>query len=367
MHTSAVRAASNNHPETTLRASKIRILADDLTGACDAAVPFLRTGRAVRVWLGPAIGFAAPEPVQAIHTASRPLLPHDAATAVADAAGRLPHTPGTLLFKKVDSTLRGPIAAELIALQQALHARAVLFAPAFPAAGRIVRNGVLEVHNTAGKTEQRSMRDIFPAGLQSKIALVPSADGLAPAFASGKSLLLCDACTQPELDALARIAQSLPGLLFAGSAGLATGLANLDGQAAEAPLPRARRVLFVAGTPHPVTTLQLDRLAALPASSTERTRLLRIDPAHAAEQQIRDEFAQHPPDAIFLTGGDTAQRAATALGAHSILLRGEFAPGVPWGIAQGGLLHGHMVITKSGGFGAPDLLCDILKALERSA
>ena len=367
MHTSVGRAAENQLHQTAPPASQIRILADDLTGACDAAAPFVRTGRAVRAWLGPSMGFAAGETVQAFHTASRNMTAQAAASAVSAAACELPRTPGTRVFKKVDSTLRGPIAAELIALQQALDARAVLLAPAFPAAGRIVRNGVLEVPNTAGKTEQRSMRDIFPAGLHSQIVLVPSADSLASAFASGKSLLLCDAATQQDLDALARIAQSLPGLLFAGSAGLATALASLDGQStAEAPLPRAARVLFVAGTTHPATTLQLDRLAALPASDIQ-TRLVRIDPARADEQQIRDAFTQLQPDAVFLTGGDTAQLAATVLGAQSFLLRGEFAPGAPWGIAQGGLLDGRIVITKSGGFGAPDLLCDILKTLGRSA
>lgn len=367
MHSFTSRAAGKTHPWTASRASQIRILADDLTGACDAAAPFVRAARAVRVWLGPSMSFAAPESVQAIHTASRNLRPQDAAHAAAEAAGRLPHLPGNLIFKKVDSTLRGPIAAELLALQQALDARAILFAPAFPAAGRIVLNGVLEVHDPAGQLELRSVRDIFPAGLHSQIALVSNAASLSAALASGKSLLLCDAVTQPDLDALARAAQTLPGLLLAGSAGLATALANLEGQAiSDAPLPRATRVLLITGSTHPVTQQQLARLAAVPVSQLQ-TRLLHIEPAPGAGQQIRSEFMRHQPDVLFMTGGDTAQLAATALDAHSILLCGEFAPGVPWGIAQGGLLDGRIVITKSGGFGTPDLLCDILNALGRSA
>jgi uncharacterized protein YgbK (DUF1537 family) len=367
MHTSTARAADKTHSETAPAASQIRILADDLTGACDAAAPFVRAGRAVRVWLGPSMDFAAPESVQALNTATRNLAPEDAAGIVAQAAARLPHTPGSRIFKKVDSALRGPIAAEVLALQQALDARAILFAPAFPATGRIVHRGVLQVHNSEGPVEKRSLRDLFPAGLHSQIALVSNAAGLNGALASGKSLLLCDAATQQDLDALARAAQSLPGLLLAGSAGLATALANLDGLAvSDACLPRAARVLLITGSTHPVTQEQLARLAAMPVSQ-RHTRLLRIEPAPGAELQIRETFTQHPPEALFLTGGDTAQLAAGALGAHSIFLRGEFAPGVPWGIAQGGLLDGRVVITKSGGFGSPDLLCDILNALERSA
>lgn len=368
MHISAVRAAEQLNSETAPPAFQVRILADDLTGACDAAAPFVRPDRTVRVWLGSAVGFVAPEPVQAFNTASRNLAPQDAALAVAEAAGQLAHAPAQLVFKKVDSALRGPIAAELIALQQTFDARAILFAPAFPATGRTVRNGTLEIRSSTGEAERRSMRDLFPAGLQSKIAIIPNAAGIAPALSSGKSLLLCDATTQHDLDALAHAARSLPRLLFAGSAGLATALANLDGlPAAEAPLPRASRVLLIAGTMHPTTAQQLDRLAGLPASAAVQTRLLRIEPAPDAGQQIRNEFFQIQPEAILMTGGDTALLASRALGAQSFLLRGEFAPGVPWGIAHGGLLDGRIVIAKSGGFGAPGLLCDILKALGRSA
>ncbi len=368
MHISAVRAAEQLNSETAPPAFQVRILADDLTGACDAAAPFVRPDRTVRVWLGSAAGFVAPEPVQAFNTASRNLAPQDAAFAVAEAAGQLALAPVQFVFKKVDSALRGPIAAELIALQQTFDARAILFAPAFPATGRTVRNGTLEIRSSTGEAERRSMRDLFPADLQSKIAIIPNAAGIAPALSSGKSLLLCDATTQHDLDALAHAARSLPGLLFAGSAGLATALANLDGlPAAAPPLPRASRVLLIAGTMHATTAQQLDRLADLPASAAVQTRLLRIESAPDAGQQIRNEFIQLQPEAIFMTGGDTALLASRALGAQSFLLRGEFAPGVPWGIAHGGLLDGRIVIAKSGGFGAPDLLCDILKALGRPA
>ena len=368
MHTSVVRAAEQLPPETAWATSPVRIFADDLTGACDAAAPFVRTARAVRVWLGSVAGLFASEPVQAFHTASRNLAPEDAALAVTEAASQLPSAARTLVYKKVDSTLRGPIAAELLALQQTLHASAILLAPAFPAAGRVVRGGVLEVRTRGGQPEARALSEIFPAEMHSQIALVPDADRLASAFASGKSLLLCDSVTQPELDAVARAGQSLAGLLFAGSAGLATALAHLDSQSVPtSSLPRASRVLLIAGSRHPVTALQLERMSAVPESFHPQARLLRIEPAAGAGRQVCDAFTQQQPEAVFFTGGDTAQFAATALGAHSILLRGQFAPGVPWGIAQGGVLHGRIVITKSGGFGPPDLLCDLLKALGRPA
>jgi uncharacterized protein YgbK (DUF1537 family) len=45
------------------------------------------------------------------------------------------------LVKKIDSTLRGNPGAEVMAMQQVTGAAAVIIAPAFPAAGRITREG----------------------------------------------------------------------------------------------------------------------------------------------------------------------------------------------------------------------------------
>ena len=49
---------------------RIVILADDLTGACDAGAAFLRAGRSVRVWFGTSVQFSTPESVQAFNTNS---------------------------------------------------------------------------------------------------------------------------------------------------------------------------------------------------------------------------------------------------------------------------------------------------------
>lgn len=53
--------------------------------------------------------------------------------------------PGELLFKKIDSTLRGPIGAELQVLLTAFPGRRILLCPANPFTGRTVRGGVLHV------------------------------------------------------------------------------------------------------------------------------------------------------------------------------------------------------------------------------
>src|SRR5580658_2587247 len=162
LHHSAARATS--------LPPQIFLLADDLTGACDSAAAFLPTGRAVRVWLGAAATFPATEPVQAFNTESRSLSPDKASRIVARTASVLASNSQTLLFKKIDSAARGPFAAEILAAHRAFKARAVLLAPAFPAAGRTVRNGILEIQDATGQRTQRiDIASLFPPRSRSLI------------------------------------------------------------------------------------------------------------------------------------------------------------------------------------------------------
>jgi uncharacterized protein YgbK (DUF1537 family) len=178
---------------------------------------------------------------------------------------------------------------------------------------------------------------------------------------SGKTVLVCDSETQADLEALVRAAQQIPGLLYAGSAGLAHALAGLNFvKQPPALVPPAERTLIIAGSPHSATKLQLE---TLDSDRFSGLRTLKIGFTFAARSRIRSAFRSQPPQALILTGGETALLAVRALEAHSFILQGELAPGIPWGLMQGGLAHGCVVVTKSGGFGAPNIFNDILAAL----
>jgi len=344
---------------------RIVLLADDLTGACDAGAAFLRSGRSVRVWFGTSVEFSTPESVQAFNTSSRALSGRRAAHAVSIACAALGGDPNALFFKKVDSAARGPLAAELLAAHRTLGTRAVVFAPAFPAAGRTVRDGTLEVEDAAGQRSQVRLDRMFPLTVRSHIFHVSHARELAPALDAGKTLLICDSATQADLDALARAAKDLPGLLYAGSAGLAQALAGLiPARPMTALVPPAARTLLIAGTSHPVTKLQLEELDS---AKPDGVRVLRLRWAFSAATRIRSAFRSYAPQALILTGGETAQLAVRALGAHSFILLGELAPGIPWGTVQGGDAHGCTVVTKSGGFGSPTAFNEIVAALRGRA
>jgi uncharacterized protein YgbK (DUF1537 family) len=84
-------------------------------------------------------------PVLVVDTNTRHCPPARAARTARDCAERLTEAGCGVLHKKTDSTLRGNIAAELGALLDLWPRATLVYAPAFPAAGRTVRDGVLRV------------------------------------------------------------------------------------------------------------------------------------------------------------------------------------------------------------------------------
>jgi len=335
----------------------VRIVADDLTGACDAAVAFLGQ-MDVRVWLDAQAGSAAPEMAQAFTTNSRDLSARDAAAVTRQAFAIFAERHDLLTFKKIDSCMRGPVVAEIIAAHQALDTKAVVMSPSFPAAGRVVKDGVLKIHSDDG-IRSLDLHTFFPDDLQASVAFVQEKNHIDHGFKNGKIIFLCDAQQQGDLEEI--VAWDTDRVLFAGSAGMAYALAGAQpGTTIGEKLPRCGKTLIVCGTNHPVTLRQVEALK----QETPDAVLLSIRAEAEDAPAIRDTFAGVQPEALVLTGGDTALLVLKTLDADSILLRGEFAAGIPWGIVQGGRAHGCVVVTKSGGFGAADTLVRLVRAME---
>ena len=129
------------------RAVTLAILADDLTGACDSAVPFARRGLATRVLLAlppsrsRSRAQSERDDVVAVDADTRRLSRRLAVARTTVAARALRTAETTRLFKKVDSTLRGHVGPELLACMRAWDAPLALLCPAFPAMGRWVQGG----------------------------------------------------------------------------------------------------------------------------------------------------------------------------------------------------------------------------------
>ncbi len=121
----------------------VALLADDLTGASDAGVQFARRG------LETMVCFEAPEPadcadvqVVALDTDTRHAPPDAAYETVRGAAKRLRQLGPEHVYKKVDSTLRGNLGAEIDAVMDAFDLALAVVAPAFPRQERTTVHGV---------------------------------------------------------------------------------------------------------------------------------------------------------------------------------------------------------------------------------
>src|SRR5215469_11303390 len=131
-------------PVTSVRPS-LTILADDLTGACDAAVAFTPACDLVRVQINS-------EPsndgwIHAMSTESRDVPVSDAEARIQSIAARLPLE--AELFKKIDSVFRGNTAAEIAATLRYAHFDLAIIAPAYPVLGRTVRQSSLHIHQAS--------------------------------------------------------------------------------------------------------------------------------------------------------------------------------------------------------------------------
>ncbi len=125
---------------------KVIVIADDLTGANDTGVQIVKRGLEAVTIVDPTLVDATRADGIVLDTESRTLTTEAARAAVREAARALGSRPDALLYKKIDSTLRGHIGAELGALIRELEPERVVCAPAYPKTGRTTRNGIHFLH-----------------------------------------------------------------------------------------------------------------------------------------------------------------------------------------------------------------------------
>ena len=353
------------------------LLADDLTGACDAAVHFAARRHPTSAAVSPDCALAGGR-VWAVNTQSRDLGRAAIERLMAKASATLPIGPATAIFKKIDSTLRGNAGMETMAAVEAFGCELAVFAPALPALGRVVVGGSLRVTGNAQFKSIELARWLRTQGVAAFAHV--GAGAMAGAVADGARLVSLDAACDGDLDLIVAEALALRRrILWAGSAGLAAALARAlpAGQAAIPAAPRVRGpVLFGIGSTHAATMAQREALVAartivsMTAAQASAESIaqalaggshvwLHIPRGQVAEATVRALLARAPAAALALSGGDTAWLVCQALGVKRIDLEREILPGIPRGTLRGGEQEGLPVATKSGGFGAPDALIQV--------
>jgi D-threonate/D-erythronate kinase len=393
------------------------ILADDLSGAADCAVPFARAGFRTEVFLHPEI-FARTDPlVGSIDLHTRELASDEASRITSQALRLIQSDRETVWYRKVDSTLRGNIGSDVLSTVSGIPGKRVIFcAPAFPDTGRTTAHGKVFVNGApleesgvhSGWPVGKSISDLFTeVGLKTQVLSLdviragPSTILRSLHESPGVRVAICDAQTDLDLLAIAKAGLQIRNeSIFVGSAGLAHQIATLwggGGEDANQLVLADRPILVVVGSRSPTARTQLDLLSdrsgidilrvPVTASGPEPYTLIiagleralsqgrdlaittdllwSLDHRHGADlmeslgQMLRpflDKFA-----AVVLTGGETARALLFQSEICRLRLIDEIAPGVTLSISAGD--PSLPIVIKAGAFGTSTTLLNVVHFL----
>ena len=342
-----------------------------------------------------------------LSTDSRFLPPEEAAQRVNATLTKLTAWTGATWYKKIDSTLRGNLGAELDALLDALPDAVAVICPAFPAQGRGLQDGKLVYAGAA----PRHLPTLLSEQSRSQIGAVALAtvrqgtaalrDVLRQRRVAGDRLLVVDGMSESDLATIVA-ATAEGGFLLCGSAGLVAPLAaRWAGETVETKTPAlvdAGPILAIVGSGSPVAHAQVRQVVV---HETMRVRelddkwyqldltgaqshpigdwLIHLAPpdpgvtlegavARAQAAQLADlAFAaveKLNPSALMVVGGDTAYYVLRRLGIERLTVAEELLPGIAltFGVDRAG--QRRAVVLKPGNFGDAETLVTLQAALQ---
>ncbi|WP_251028495.1 four-carbon acid sugar kinase family protein [Bacillus sp. ISL-18] len=225
------------------------IIADDLTGANDAGVQLSKIGISSTVFLDYKDSILqSTEDVAIIDTDSRAMSEEVAYETIYNASSIFRKQGYEQVYKKIDSTLRGNVAAELAALVSVYQPEIIVLAPAFPKMNRQTINGYQYVNGERvsetefGRDPKTPVKDSFIPNLLKKyvddpICLIEQGllnssnenfkNKIEENTRQGTTWFICDASTDEDLKMIAdTFARFNKKTVWAGSAGLIEYLPN---------------------------------------------------------------------------------------------------------------------------------------------
>jgi uncharacterized protein YgbK (DUF1537 family) len=394
----------------------LAIVADDLTGALDTAAPF--AVHDLDTWLTLPFDLVsrrveAGAEVVALTTESRHLRADQAANRVEAALRALARLQPAIVFKKIDSILRGNVGAEIVAAMMATGRRHAIIAPAVPSqnrtmlGGRVYMNGARLPASVSDEEAVETPADAYLPDLLRKagclqIHLVSAGRWPILAVEPGLHAYVVDAESEADLDTLAQfVVQRSPEILPVGALGLGRALARALGQNAP---PQKLDVgsgvlLFVIGSRREASAAQIEALRAVGASEIaipvgsgpdldpllDRVRLQRVTAilvvrpesttvSGVSARTIAGRLGRAAATIVqrlevaglVMAGGDTAAACFESLGAECLHVRGELHDGIAFGTVPTGA--GAMpFFTKSGSFGRQDTWTRLAALLQIAA
>ncbi len=356
----------------------VLILADDLTGALDTASQF---GRGSFVALNRELAGYKWKYVS-LSTDTRLAAPKEAERRVREILEVILESIGPrYLYKKVDSTMRGNVGAELSPIVSMLDSP-LPFTPAYPEQGRTVLNGRLYIRGVPLE-ETEYVRELpIVSSLIEEIVRATSPDLTVGYWGEGDSGILI-AKEVPDRKALSLFFREIYDYrVMGGSAGLALELARWIG-AEKGGTPRAKGpILFVSGSENEVAIRQLEALSkeipVLEADDSgieEVARVLR----EGGDAAIRFSLAKVKPSTLerirrllheigglVVVGGETLKRLIEGMGIAGVEIGEPPEEGLAAGWIVGGPIDGLPIVTKAGGFGKETTLIRVRRWLREA-
>lgn len=299
---------------------RIGIISDDLTGANDSGVQLAKKHLSSTVVFDYETSTLATKPdVLIVDTDSRAKKQEEAYKAAYQGALFLQKEGYQHVYKKVDSTLRGNIAAELSAVEQVYQPEVVVIAPAFPKMkrqtidGNHYVNGVLITDTEFSKDPKTPVTEAFIPELLTqyqdrKIALVDKRmlgqsieeinQIITTILDQEVTWFVCDSETEEDLQRICGIFSSLnKKTVWAGSAGLieylpdALQLTHSNEENQEE--IKIEKTLIVSGSLSQVTREQLCKIESL-----QNSFFMEVDPATLVKNTFKidhymDQLNQH--------------------------------------------------------------------------
>ncbi len=235
------------------------IIADDLTGANDTALQFFKRGCTTKIVIDYNQDFHNAENVDvwAISTESRNVDKETAVNRIIEVSNKLNENLGVEnYYKKIDSTLRGNVGLEIVAMMDAVQKEVAIVAPAYIEEGRTTIGGYQLLNGVAIERTQCALDpkapiydsyipDILKKDLNSQlhelvdvIGLNVVTKGAGPIalkinelVQNGKKIIVADAMSNTDLEQIAlAINKSSYDILPCGSAGLANAINKIKGE-----------------------------------------------------------------------------------------------------------------------------------------
>jgi uncharacterized protein YgbK (DUF1537 family) len=378
----------------------IGIIADDLTGACDVASCFTPVTGSVEVLVSDYSTWSLTADLTVINTQSRDFT-SDRCFALLQRIGVLLKSK-PVLFKKIDTALRGPVGAELEGLVKGTENRTAIVAPAIPRIGRTTKDGIQFDQGVPITHTEYANDPVSPVKI-AKISQKIQETG-------NVECVIRDAETDEDLQSIVKEGLKNKKIIFVGSIGLANALAAevrpIVTEVQKRSQSFSKRLLVICGSNYKKSRVQLEK-----ALENQDAQLVTIDPNSDTKITVNDVYdlannekiqveqedkrekaiiicmskdidlpgmssgqllyrfvsnvkelvIQLKPDVIAIIGGETAYSLLKQLSVNTLSVLGRITDVMPYGKILDGLLKGCFFITKGGSVGSPDSVLRMIR------